>query len=576
MTETEKPTAQSTLGPRFRVGEWLVEPDQGELRRGGKSVRIEPKAMEVLVYLAGRPGQVVTREDLERDVWRGALVGYDAVTSTLIKLRKALGDSARKPSMIRTIPKRGYQLIAPVGPADDYPGGRDGPEEPEKAAGSSFRSRKSLWWIVGVVFTLVLLVIAANTLFQQPAEAPQPNIVVPRTLDIPTLVVFPFADLSQNVEQRYLTAGVTEDVIANLSRLSGLRVIARNSAFSFGEIDIDPREAAAQLGVRYVLQGSVRSAGEQLRIIAKLIDTESGTHLWAKQFDGEKQEIFALQDRVAEQTATALAVELTEEEKRGLRVQPTTNSGAYEFYLRGRVIPGSLSERESDLARRMYRRAIEEDPNFALAYAGLAFTYIDDFRNSRGRDSEQYAAEAAKLAQQAVALDRELPQAHFAVGFVALYGRAEHERAIEAAKQALALDPNYADAYALLSSAYFFSGNLDKTLELDREAMRLNPASSFVYDNHIGRRYYLEGRYQDALDYFKVAAAKNYNFVPTHVWLAATYAKLGDLDEAEWAADQIRTLEPDFSIAEWMRRRPYKNPEHRDHLVMGLRLAGLE
>ena len=164
----------------------------------------------------------------------------------------------------------------------------------------------------------------------------------------------------------------------------------------------------------------------------------------------------------------------------------------------------------------------------------------------------------------------------FAVGYVDLYGLGNHDAAIAEARRTLELNPNYADAYARLSSAYFFAGEFDETFDLDQEAIRLNPASSFLYYVHLGRRDYLEGRYQEALDIFLTAAAKDYNYLPTHVWLAATYAKLGDLDSATWSADQVRTLDPGFSAEEWVRRWPFKKPEHRARLMVGLKAAGLQ
>jgi tetratricopeptide (TPR) repeat protein len=279
---------------------------------------------------------------------------------------------------------------------------------------------------------------------------------------------------------------------------------------------------------------------------------------------------------VAERTATALSVKLTEEEKAGLAARPTTHFGAYDDYLRGRVIYGSLTQRANERARTLYRRAIEKDPPFALAYAGLALTYIDDFRSGGNKDKAATAAEALRLAERAVALDERLPQAHFAVGYVDLYGLGNHDAAIAEARRTLELNPNYADAYALLSSAYFFAGEFDQTFDLDQEAIRLNPASSFLYYVHLGRRDYLEGRYQEALDIFLTAAAKDYNYLPTHVWLAATYAKLGDLDSATWSADQVRTLDPGFSAEEWVRRWPFKKPEHLALLMVGLKAAGLQ
>ena len=560
----------------FRIGEWLVLPAEGVLRQGAKTTRIEPRAMEVLVYLASRPGEVVSRDELERAVWQGALVGYDAVTSTVIKLRKAFGDDPRRPRYIATIPKRGYRLVGTVeriaDDADDAAAPQPASEQQGAPRPAWYRSRP--WLAAGGAVVLGLALLA--TLLMPPAEETAADPPLPRLPGLPTLAVLPFTNLSVDPQQQHLAAGISEDVTTGLSKLSGLRVIARNSTFAYAGIEADPREAALQLGVRYVLQGSVRRAGDRLRVTARLVDTQSGAHLWAEQFEGAAQDLFALQDRVTRQTATALSVRLTDNERAGLATRPTTSFDAYDFYLRGRVVYGSLTTRESALARAMYRRAIEEDPDFALAYAGLALTYIDEFRSSAGADAEAAAAEALRMAERAVALDATLPHAHFAVGYVHLYGQADHDRAISEARRALALNPNYADAYALLSSAYFFAGELEKTLELDREAMRLNPTSSFVYDMHRGRWHYLNGDYREALDIFLGSATKDYDYVPTQVWLAATYAMLGDLEEAEWTAGQIRTLVPDFTITEWMRQRPYKDAAQRERLMRGLRLAGLD
>ena len=558
---------------RFFVGSWLVTPNEDIVSRDDRTERLEPLAMQVLVHLASRAGEVVSRSELEQAVWKGAVVSYDSVTSTVKKLRKALGDNPRNPRYIATIPKRGYQLVAPLKSTR----GADVPATVERISSSApILGRNELSrYLVAAFVALAFLSVLGVMYVLYPDSSAEPVSLTPRAGDIPALVVLPFADLGGDSEQRHLADGMTEGVITSLSRLSGLRVIARNSAFAFADIGADPREAAEHLGVRYVLQGSMFSAGSRIRVNAKLIDTETGVHLWAERFDGRTTEFFTLQDSVAERTAHALSVRLTDSEKTKLSTSPTTHFGAYDYYLRGRVVYGSLTERESALARAMYRRAIAEDPTFSLGYAGLALTYIDDFRSRQGLDREAAASKAVMYAEQAVALDNTLPQAHFAVGYVRLYGRADHEGAIAEARQALTMNPNYADAYALLSSAYFFAGELDKTLELDREAIRLNPAASFVYEMHLGRRHYLEGRFQEALNIFLIGAAKDYHYIPTQVWLAATHAKLGDLDEAEWAAEQIRILMPEFTIEDWMQFRPYKNLEHRQALIDGLRLAGL-
>lgn len=556
----------------FRLGNWQVRPGSGEISDGRTVVRIEPKAMDVLVYLAAHEGQVVSREDLERDVWHGALVGYDAVTGTVIKLRKALDDDARHPRYIATVPKRGYRLL----PGALQPSNPEGPHLSARALPSASRPWRSRGWMLGIGLLAALLVAISVTVLVRHRQAPESDALVPRGADIPGLAVLPFSNLGDDRDQQYFIDGLTEDLITGLSKLSGLRVIARNSAFAFAGTDTLAREAAEQLGVRYVLQGSMRRSGDRLRVTARLVDTDTGAHLWAEQFEGGVGDLFAFQDRVAEQAATALSVTLTESERRGLAAQPTTSFAAYEDYLRGRMIYGTLTKQENNLARAMFRHAIEKDPNFALAYVGLALSYIDDARSGWDQNDGPSAEKAMEMARQAVTLDETLPQAHFALGFVYLYGQARHEDATAEAQRAIRLDPNYADAYALLSSAYFFAGALDKTIDLDQEAMRINPASSFIYHIHLGRRQYLEGRYHEALETLLSAAAKNYNYLPTHVWLAATYAKLGDLEEAEWSADQVRTLDPNFSIENWMRRRPYKDPEHRRLLVSGLQAAGLD
>jgi len=560
---------------RFRLGNWQVRPASGEIADGQTVVRIEPKAMDVLVYLAAHEGQVVSREELERNVWHGALVGYDAVTGTIIKLRKALDDDARHPRYIATIPKRGYRLLpGAVQPPDpELPGGL---QLSAPALLSESRPWPSRSWMLKIGLLAAILVAISVTVLVRQRQAPESDALVPRGSDIPSLAVLPFSNLGGDRDQQYFIDGLTEDLITGLSKLSGLRVIARNSAFAFAGTETPPREAAEQLGVRYVLQGSMRRSGDRLRVTARLVDTDTGTHLWAEQFDGGVGDLFAFQDRVAEQTAAALSVTLTESERRGLAAQPTTSFAAYEDYLRGRMIYGTLTKQENNLARAMYRHAIDKDPRFALAYAGLALSYIDDARSGWDEDDGTSADQAMEMAKKAVDLDGTLPQAHFALGFVYLYGQARHQEAIAEARRAIQLDPNYADAYALLSSAYFFAGELDRTIDLDQEAMRINPASSFIYHIHLGRRQYLEGRYHEALETLLSAAAKNYNYLPTHVWLAATYAKLGDLEEAEWSADQVRTLDPSFSVEDWMRRRPYKNPEHRRLLVSGLQAAGLD
>ena len=349
--------------------------DAGQIADGETVVRVEPKVMDVLAYLAAHQGEVVSREELERQVWRGALVGYDAVTGTVIKLRKALDDDAREPRYIATIPKRGYRLLPGVvqalapgsgepPPSESQPGPTGSvarpteptPSRPPSSPARSPRSPRTRTAAIGL--TLALVLVLALELLTRQGRAPEPAPLVPRIADLPSLAVLPFANLAGDPDEQYFVDGLTEDLITDLSKISGLRVIAHSSAFAFAGGEADPREAAKQLGVRYVLQGSLRRSADRLRVTAKLVDTASGARLWAEQFDGGTQDLFALQDQVAERTASALSVKLTEDEKRGLAVRPTTHFGAYDDYLRGRVIYGSLTQRENEQARTL-------DPEFS-------------------------------------------------------------------------------------------------------------------------------------------------------------------------------------------------------------------
>jgi len=305
------------------------------------------------------------------------------------------------------------------------------------------------------------------------------------------------------------------------------------------------------------------------------IDAVSGHNIWAERFDGSLEDVFTLQDQVVEKIVLALRVEITAQELDNLKRPTAANVDALQEFFWGRVAYGNVTKQENEAARKRYRRAIELDPNFAQAYASLALSYLDDWRRHWGVSREESISQAVMLAQKAIQIDPSNPQAHFALGFIYLYVHKGHDRAIEAAKKVLELDPNYADGYALLSSAYFFAGHPEKSLPLDRKAMRLNPASSFLYFVHLGRSYYFQKQYEQALEAFQNADERNHGYVTNHVWLAATYAQLNQLEDAAWEVDQILTLEPDFSLSHWLDTRPIKKTEHRQHLLDGINKAGL-
>ena len=570
---------EGTWRPQFRVADWEVDPASGWLRRGGITRKLEPRVMDLLVALAQQPAVVLAREELEAQVWSGMVVGYDALSSAMIKLRKALGDDPHHPRYIETLPKKGYRLIAPVQEADTTATSQTAPTRvrfEKKPRFYNYFPQSSWRLTTGVLFLLVSGLFIWQFTHRPVPEIDDIAVVAQQWTDTPSIAVLPFSNLSDDPAQTYFSDGITEDLITDLSRLSGLTVIARNSVFSFKDSMPEPQEVAQHLGAHYLLQGSVRRVANRVRINVTLIDTESGLNIWAERFDGSLKDVFTLQDEVLDKVVSELEVKLTAQEQANLKKPTAANVEALQEYFWGRATYGRVTKQENEAARKRYRRAIELDPNFAQAYAALALTYLDDWRRRWGAGREASISKAIDLAQQAIQIDPSVPQAHFTLGYIYLYVHKGHDRAIEEAKKALALDPNYADGYALLSSAYFFSGHPEKALPLDRKAMRLNPASSFLYFVHLGRSNYFQKKYEQALEAFQNAEERNHVYITNHLWLAATYAQLNQLEEAAWEVDQILTLEPDFSLEHWLDTRPIKKVEHRQHLLDGLHKAGIK
>ena len=575
----------------LKIGDWYFYAGTHELKRNGETIRLEPRVASLLLYLATRAGKPISREVLLEALWPGTVVSDEALTNAVNKLRRSFEDDRANPQVIQTIPKAGYRLIAKVEYLQTSLKQNDSPAYTSQKAGVSgpvlpasrlstvptiaiLRQRQA--WVVGGIFLLVLI-LGLGVHFRSSEidhDQQQNEFDVTSISSKPSVAVLPLINLSDDPEQEYFIDGITEDLITDLSKISGLYVIARNSVFSYKGLTPKPQEVAQQLGASYVLEGSVRKAAGQVRINVKLIDTSTGFNLWAERFDGNLDDVFDFQDHVAHKIVSALAIRLTEKEQVLLTKDPTSNVEALTHYFLGSAYYGSASKQENNLARKMYLRAIELDPEYAKAYAALALTYIDDQRRGWSSDPDESINQARKIAQQAIRINDTIPQAHFTLGYIYLYANAQHDLAIEAAKKAIELDPNYPDGYTLLSSAYFFSGYPEKSLPLDRKAMRLNPAASFLYYMHLGRAHYIQGRYAQAIEALQEAAYRNNNFIPNHLWLAATYGQMGELDDAEWEMEQVLTLNPEFSLDYWLDTRPYKKPLYKDKLYDGLRKAG--
>lgn len=544
----------------FRVADWTVDPATHRLQRGDIEVRLEPKVMALLVCLAQRAGEPVTREELERQVWNGTVVGYDALTSSIIKLRKALGDDSRQPRFIETVSKKGYRLIAPVGavaPSSE-------PIAPAPARRAPSRRRLLA---AGLAVLAVLAVVLIYS-FRGP-NVPS----LPAVADKPSIAVLPFGSLGNDRAQAYLSEGITADITTAISKLSGLFVIASASVRNFQGASGDVKQVAEVLGVRYVLDGNVRRTGNRLRVNVQLVDATTGFQIWAERYDREMKDVLDVQDDITAKIADALSVKLTEAEKLRTARRYTVNIAAYDDSLRGQSLYVRGTPEENLQARALFQQAIDRDPGFARAYGAMALTYVDEFRFGLGKNPAALER-ALELANKAVALDDQLPQAYRALGYAQLHRR-EYKRSIDAIQRAIALDPNDTDAHASLALVYKYDGNYETAVRMLREVMALNPHHPARYASALGQAYYFLGRHEDAVTTLRDAVERNASLLSSHVFYTAALSHLGKKDEAAWAASQLRVLSQNFSAENVSRMIPIKDPEKLRTLVDDLKRAGL-
>jgi adenylate cyclase len=401
---------------------------------------------------------------------------------------------------------------------------------------------------------------------EQPARLPLP--------DKPSLAVLPFTNLSSDPEQEYFSDGITEDLITDLSRLSGLFVIARHSTFTYKEKAVKVQEVSRELGVRYVLEGSVRKAGERVRITAQLVEAPTGHHLWAERYDRPLQDIFALQDEIVQKIVTTLRLQLSLWEQGHLVRKRTANLEAYDYYLRGvEYFYHSMKETNAQ-ARQLFEQALALDPQYAEAYARLGTTYARGWI-LQWDPSLQTLERAFELVQKAVALDDSLPLAHGVLSSVLVWKK-QHDQAIAAAERAIALDPNDAEGYARLGEILNLAGRPEEAIVMVEKAMRLNPRSPVLYSFYLGHAYYLTKRYEEAIAILKGVLPRNPDVLPAHLFLAAIYSELGREAEARAEVAEVLRISPPYSLEVYRQRLPYKDPAVLEREFAALRKAGLK
>jgi adenylate cyclase len=403
--------------------------------------------------------------------------------------------------------------------------------------------------------------------------APSPTLP-PSLPEKPSIAVLPFANMSGDAEQEYFSDGMTEDLITDLSKLSGLFVIARNSSFAYKGKASRVQDIGRELGVRFVLEGSIRKAGNRVRITAQLIDASSGGHLWAERFDRELTDIFATQDEVVDKIVAALAVKLTQREEQQRRRRGTHHVEAYDFWWRARELLGRGTRDAAVQARAMHRRAIEIDPSFAPPHAGITFTFIAEYINAWAPDSERALEEAERWARRAIELDDQEPVAHMALGGVRLWQR-DYDGALAEVRHALELDPNFAQAHAFTGMALMYAGRAAESLEPFATAMRLDPHYSNMLLHMLAQAHFSLGQYEKAEGRLLERIARNPETDASRMLLAACYGHMGRSEEARTVWAELLRVNPSFSVAQRARVLPYKDPADFQRIIDGLAKAGL-
>jgi len=489
-------TPEQVVDLDFRLGTWLVQPSLDAITRNGATIHLEPKVMEVLVCLAQHPGEPIPRERLLQTVWADTFVTDDVLTRSISELRRAFEDDARESTVIQTIPKRGYRLLAAV----TFVSGTIATSGGQEAVRPADRSRRD-----------------AKT--------------------INSLVVLPFTNASGDPDAEYLSEGITEAIINHLSQLSKLRVVPRNTAFRYKEREADAASLMRELGVDAVVTGRVVQRGERLVVCSELVDLASEAQLWGQRYNRQLSEIFSVQEEIAAQVSEALRLQLTGEEKQRLSRQHTQSREAYLLYLKGRYHCARRTSEDLKRALPYFRRAIQEDPGYALAYAGLAEgsilgTWTDVFSPSEGIE------QAKRAARKAVEIDPRLADGYTALGFVSACDR-DWATVELAFRQAIQLNPGSSLAHTWYAVSLTAMGRSDEAIALVREAQQIDPLSLVVL-HHTAWVHYHARRYDEAIAYAREVLEMEPNYSLSSIWLGLAYTEKGMHGEAVTALQRAR------------------------------------
>lgn len=518
---------------RYLFEDYALDTDRRELRRGSDVVRVTAQVFDLLAYLIRNRDRVVSKDELIAAIWDGRIVSDSALTTRLNVVRNAIGDSGEQQRLLKTLPRRGFRFVGAIREDD----GRGSPPVGDMAC-------------------------------EEPRHTPT-------LTGKPSIAVLPFTNMSAEPNQEFLGNGIAEDVLTELSKLRWLLVIARNSSFTYKDKAVDVRQVGRELGVRYVLEGSVRQAAGRVRVTGQLIDATTGVHVWGERYDRDLTDIFAVQDEIALAVASAIAPAIVDAERqRAVRKLPES-LGAWEAYQRGLWHMTRHNAADNELAATFFQRAIDLDPNYASAYGGLAWSYMAASSVFGVIAIAESCLLSEPLARKAVALDESDAEVRARLA-LAVFLKGDIEGAIQEAEQALTVNENCADAFGVKGAALVFSGRRQEGREAIQQYLTLSPRDPArpIRLAQIAASQYLDGDYENAV----LTARQVIRAYPrqpiAYRWLAASLGQLGRTAEAQEALQILLATSPStFDV--YVRQRP---PQFRDldyaHMLEGLRKAG--
>ena len=538
----------------FRFADFEINAARRELRRAGSIVHMEPQVFELLVHLVRNRDRIVSKDELIDAFWHGRIISEAALWSRISAARRALGDTGNDQTFIRTLYKRGFRF---VGDVDDI-------SVPAAKAGGQRASAQAQANEAATAATLVP--------DAQPEGAPIP---LP---DKPSIAVLPFQNMSHDTDQDYFADGLTEDIITGLSRQRWFFVIARNSSFTYKGQAVDVRDVAGQLGVRYVLEGSVRKAANRVRVTSQLIDAMNGNHLWADKYDRELADIFALQDDITNRVIGSVAPQILVAEVARVQRKPPQSIDAWDLVMQAVPHMWRMSVREHGRAQELLQQAIARDPNYAHAHALLGWTYVTMFNLDTRTPIQQFTDSALSAGARAVALDDEEPWGHLVLGLGLARSR-RPEFALEHLSRAVDLSPSFALGHAGLGYGLACGGQAERGLEALEQAHRLSPRDPFLAIYAPVVRYmalFALERYKETIAVCRSTIALHPNHAGAWRLMTVSLGLLGRTDEAKAALAHTLTLQPDLSSDHVEFNTVYADPADRARFLEGLRKAGLK